>query len=153
MQSLWLILLLIGQVEPPAPSFGYTDGTACADRVLAWERNWSEVLSVTLPGHARELNSRSFQVGSGRGKVDVRVFFSTGGFRKCGQDLGPSFDEVLRGEPAWTAISGSAFVYSSERNKLITVVLRDVTFRASGRRFRVPRVLRVTTELDNTVAG
>jgi hypothetical protein len=153
MPSLWLMLLLIAQVEPPPPSFGYIEGTACADRVLVWERNWSEVLSITLPGDARDLNSRSFQVGSGRGNVDVRVFFSTGGFHKCGQDLGPSFDEVLSGDPAWTAISGSALVYLSERNTMITVVLRDVTFKSAGRRFMVPKVLRVTTELNNTVAG
>ena len=148
-----LILLLAPQIDAPRPLFVYSDGTACAERVITWTRDLSEVLLITLPGHATDMNSRTFQVGSARAKVDVRVFFGMRGFRKCGQDLGPSFDDVATEPAAWTAVGGSALVYVSSRSTIVTVVLRDVTFKSSTGQFTVPGVVRVTTELNNFVAG
>lgn len=153
MLRLPLVLLVLAQIDLPQPSFAYSDGTACGDAVLTWSPGLSEVLWMTLPGNARDIDGRVFEVGRGRGRIELRVFFSTGGFRKCGTDLGPWFGEVLTGPPDWTGISGSALVYLSDHKKTVTVVLREVTFKASGRRFTVPRVLRVKAELNDSVPG
>src|SRR5262245_40985047 len=154
MSRFWLILLLAAQIDVPRPAFVYNDGTACFVWVSTWTNDHSEVLSIKLPGYADDINSRTFQVGTGRAKTDVQIFFRTPSFHRCGEDLGAAFENVV-GYPDWTAVDGSAFVFTSKRGTVtwVTVVLRDVTFKSSKRQFTIPGPVRITAVQNNSVAG
>jgi hypothetical protein len=151
-----LIAVLIALQGPTGPTLQYQAGTACGRVAAGWNAERTEAILITFPRDLRSLEGRALPVGGASG-VSVRVvpLSRYDGFRRCGEDLGPGFVEVLSSLDGWLASAGSIRVSVSGRFPFgsARIDLRNAVFVNSSGQSTSRRLLRFTVPINDTIAG
>jgi hypothetical protein len=144
------VFVVLGIALPRPPSFEYVEAVGCGDLVLmAWTKESSEVLSITLTGFPSSSREATFDLKNPAEGIQVRVdaFEGPEAFRRCG-DLGRGLTEIQDPTSGWLAVSGRLKLSVDKRRSIATVVVDDLVVQSSTKeRVRSRRAIRFQAAL------
>jgi hypothetical protein len=147
--------LLLGILLPRPPSFQYVNAVGCGDLfVIAWNKDSSEVLSVSLSGASRNAHEVSFDLSNSSERVRVRVdaFEGPESFRRCG-DVGRGLTDIQDPTSGWLAVAGRLKLSVDGRRSIVTVVVDDLVVQSIDKnRVRAKKAIRLQAALHG-IAG
>jgi hypothetical protein len=149
-------LVMLGVVLPRPPSFDYVNAVGCSDLLLAWNKESSEVLSITLPGLSDLSRDTTFDLADPRQNVRVRVdaFEGPEYFRDCRGDLGPPLSRIQDPTSGWLATSGKLRLSANRGRKMTAVSLDGLVVESiKGERVRSKKVIRLAATIVRTTFG
>jgi len=143
--------VVLGIVLPRPPSFEYVEAVGCGDLFLmAWTKDSSEVLSITLRGLPNDSRVATFDLKNSAERVQVRVdaFEGPESFRRCGEDVGPGLSDIQDPTSGWLAVSGRLKLSVDRRRSIATVVVDDLVVQSIEKdRVRAKRAIRFQAAL------
>jgi hypothetical protein len=149
-RAMLLALVSVGVALPRPPSFQYVDAVGCGDLVLmAWNKESSEVLSITLAGTRATEREARFDLTNSTKAIQVRVdaFEGPESFRRCG-DLGPALTYIQDPTSGWLAVSGRVKLRVDRRRSIAAVEVQDLVVQSiKGDRVRANKMFRFTAPL------
>jgi len=128
------MLTVFGADMPHPPSFEYVGAVSCGDVVMAWNKNNSEVLSITLRDLAAASRQHTFNLNNPTRELHVRVdaFEGPEGFAKCG-DLGTPLTRIQDTTSGWFPTAGRLTVSVDTRGSKVVVSLRELVVQSINR--------------------
>ena len=116
---------------------------------MAWTKDSSEVLSITLTGLPNDSRVATFDLKNSAERVQVRVdaFEGPEAFRRCG-DLGPGLSDIQDPTSGWLAVAGRLKLSVDRRRSIATVVVDDLVVQSIQKdRVRAKRAIRFQAAL------
>jgi hypothetical protein len=146
-----VLVALTGCIALPCPpSFEYIDAAGCGDLVLmAWNKESSEVLSITLSGIPATEREARFDLANSTKAIQVRVdvFEGPESFRRCG-DLGRGLTDIQDPTSGWLAVSGKVKLSVDRRRSMAAIEVQDLVVQSvKGDRVHAKKVVRFAATL------
>ena len=145
------VSVVLGIALPRPPSLEYVEAVGCGDLVLmAWTKDSSEVLSITLAGLRSSSREATFDLKNSAEGIHVRVdaFEGPEAFPRCG-DLGRDLTDIQDPTSGWLAVSGRLKLSVDRQRSIATVVVDDLVVQSSKKeRVRARRAIRFQAALQ-----
>ena len=149
-------LIMFGVVMPRPPSFDYVKAVECGDMLMAWNKDTSEVLSITLQDLSDLRGGHTFDLADPSQSVRVRVdaFEGPESWIRCDGDVGRLLSDIQDPTSGWLATSGKLRLSVDRGRKMTTVSLDGLVVQSiKGERVRSKKVIRVAATIVRTVFG
>jgi hypothetical protein len=149
-------LIMLGVVLPRPPLFDYVKAVGCGDMLMAWNKDTSEVLSITLRGLSDFSGNTTLDLADPTQNVRVRVdaFEGPESFIRCDGDVGRPLSRIQDPTSGWLATSGKLRLSVNRRRTTTTVSLDGLVVQSiKGDRVRSKKVIRVAATIVRTVFG